>query len=771
MNVGLSGSGRLSVPTIQPDASVIDHAIALATTGFLPIPLHKPLPDGTCTCRRTDCTWSEEDGGSQGKHPVERSWQKNQLRDAQSVRDAFQRLSFVPNLGIVLGEQQNGEYVLAVDFDDDDRALKLLDEYGELPPTATSRSKRGNRMLFVIPPDVPRDRLKNITGLGGAPGVDVKVKGGQIVVPPSIHPSGVSYSWVVPGTLADLPPAWALAILAKPERPEWIVDYTPQRLRDDKRASKRAEKYLEAAVLDEARLLSGVAKGGRNNALYTALCRLLPVAQGTGLATGHGYVVRELSSAARATGLSEPEVRTSVSSAEKWLQESGAVRMPHEVMGGHAPPGGHVSSSAPEPEPDDSPIQLIMDSGAPAKCATNVQRLLQQHDYWRGGPRLDLFGMRIHWPEPLPEVLARANRTRMGLVVEDAVHVQGWLLSQSFASKVKVGLDIVKAAILAAARDNSHDSLTDYVNGLPEWDGIPRLDKWLVTYLGAEDTRTNKWIGRSWLTACIARAIQPGCVGDAMLVMEGLEAVGKNRFVDVLFGGRPWVGTLGTYRIGKDREADRIAGACWVLHMDELTGLSHASKEAIKSWLTRPEDAYRIPYEAGITYAPRRCVAIGSTNEHEYLEDDQNRRFWPVRCGVGKDARFTFDWEGIERDRLQLLSEARVNFKAGVGWTIGRQHEAWDELVQKQGERVLQDPISEAVDDRIRQADGETQKNPKFTVTMNWIMDGLGVQPKDRDSKLERRIARAMRLLGWDRVVVWDGGKTCRSWVRKPTSK
>ena len=754
---------RLSVPVVPAEASVLDHAIAMAAAGFLPIALHRPLADNTCTCRRSDCTWTEQDGGSQGKHPVERSWQKNPLRNEQAARDAFQRYRFVPNLGMVLGEQQTGDYVIAVDFDDDDRALKLLEEYGELPATATSRSKRGNRMLFLIPPDVPKDRLKNVTGLGGQPGVDVKVKGGQIVIPPSLHPSGVNYAWVQTGAIADLPAGWSIALLSKPEPPSWIAEYTPQRLRDDKKAQKRAEKYLEAAVLDEARLLSTVVKGGRNTALHTSLCRLLPVAQGTSLAAGHGYVVRELSSAARATGLSDGEISTTVASAEKWLKESGAVRMPMEVMSGTTSVGLPMSPAIVEAPPaaGEPEIKLIMDGGSPAKCATNVQRLLQEHPYWNGGPRLDMFGMRIHWPDPLPEVLARANRTRAGLVTEDAVHVQGWLLSRPFIQRVKVGLDVVKAAILAAARDSYHDSLTDYVTGLPPWDFKPRLDRWLSTYLGAEDNNVNRWIGRSWLIACVARALQPGCVGDAMLVLEGLEAVGKNRMVDTLFGGRPWVGSLGSYRIGKDREADRIAGACWILHVDELTGMSHASKEAIKSWLTRSEDPYRIPYEAGITYAPRRCIAIGSTNEHEYLEDDQNRRYWPVKCGVGMGGRFVFDFERIELDRLQLLSEALVNYRAGATWTIGRKHEVWDSLVQKQGERVLQDPIVESVEAKVVALEGVSG-----VITMNTIMDGLSVAPKDRDSKLEKRIARALRSIGFRREVEWDGTKSRRSWKR-----
>ena len=746
---------RLSVPVVPAEAAVLDHAIAMASAGFLPIPVNVPLADGKCTCRKPECP-------SPGKHPVEKAWQRKQLKTEQEARDAFQGYKFTPNLGMVLGEQQSGDYVIAIDFDDDDRALKLLDEYGELPPTATSRSKRGNRMLFIVPPDVPRDRIKNITGLGGEPGVDVKVKGGQIVIPPSLHPSGVSYVWVQTGTLAELPTGWCIAILSKPEVPSWIAEYTPQRLRDDKKATRKMEKYLEAAVIDEARLLSMVTKGSRNTSLYTSLCRLLPVAQGTSLATAHTYVARELSSAALATGLPENEVRATVASAERWLKESGAVRMPMEVMSSALAVSPMSPTLAePSPEPGDVEIKLIMDGGSPAKCATNVQRLLQDHPYWNGGPKLDVFGMRIHWPDPLPPVLARANRTRAGIVTEDAVHVQGWLLSRPFIQRVKVGLDVCKAAILAASRDSYHDSLTDYVNALPAWDCQPRLDRWLTTYVGAQDNRVNKWIGRSWLIACIARALQPGCVGDAMLVLEGLEAVGKNRLVDTLFGGRPWVGSLGSYRIGKDREADRIAGACWILHVDELTGMSHASKEAIKSWLTRSEDPYRIPYEAGITYAPRRCIAIGSTNEHEYLEDDQNRRYWPVKCGVGMGGRFVFDFDRIERDRLQLLSEALVNYRAGATWTIGRKHEVWDDLVQNQGERVLQDPIMEAIEVRAAALEGLGT-----VVTMNAIMDGLSVAPKDRDSKLEKRVARSLRLLGWRRTIEWNGTRPYRSWKR-----
>ena len=391
------------------------------------------------------------------------------------------------------------------------------------------------------------------------------------------------------------------------------------------------EKYLEAAVIDEARLLSMVTKGSRNTSLYTSLCRLLPVAQGTSLATAHTYVARELSSAALATGLPENEVRATVASAERWLKESGAVRMPMEVMSGAlavspmSPP-----LVEPSPVPGDVEIKLIMDGGNPAKCAENVARLLLAHPDWSGGPKLDTFTDTIVWPTPTPKPLASLQRLTAALIDDDETALQGWLLARPFIQRVKVGVDTVGMGVRLAARRKTMDRLTDRVTSLPAWDGKPRLTKWLHTLAGAKDTKIHELFGRRWLISCIARALEPGCVADGAIVLEGTQGIGKNRLVTSIFGDAPWVQSIGAYKVGHDIEADRIAGSAWVVHDDEMS-VRRSEIDALKAWISRREDTYRPPYGRNLVTRPRRAVLICSTNRKQYLEDERNRRFWPSR--------------------------------------------------------------------------------------------------------------------------------------------
>ena len=83
-------------------------------------------------------------------------------------------------------------------------------------------------------------------------------------------------------------------------------------------------------------------------------------------------------------------------------------------------------------------------------------------------------------------------------------------------------------------------------------------------------------------------------------------------------------------------------------------------QEAIKSYLTRLNDRYRMPFDKRVTGHPRQCVFIGTTNKEQFLTDKTgNRRFYPVK--VYQSGYDLFDHEDeIKAYIRQCWAEAKA---------------------------------------------------------------------------------------------------------------
>ena len=90
-------------------------------------------------------------------------------------------------------------------------------------------------------------------------------------------------------------------------------------------------------------------------------------------------------------------------------------------------------------------------------------------------------------------------------------------------------------AIMQLCLDNKFDPILDYLDALT-WDGTPRLDRWLVTYAGAEDTELNREFGLIALVAAVRRARQPGIKFDPIIVLEGSMGTNKSKAIETLAG-------------------------------------------------------------------------------------------------------------------------------------------------------------------------------------------------------------------------------------------
>jgi len=79
--------------------------------------------------------------------------------------------------------------------------------------------------------------------------------------------------------------------------------------------------------------------------------------------------------------------------------------------------------------------------------------------------------------------------------------------------------DTVSIAVRTLANHHRFHPVRDYLDGL-SWDGVSRIDNWLVRYGGAEDTPYTQAVGALTLTAAVRRVRKPGCKFDELLVLE-----------------------------------------------------------------------------------------------------------------------------------------------------------------------------------------------------------------------------------------------------------
>jgi predicted P-loop ATPase len=297
------------------------------------------------------------------------------------------------------------------------------------------------------------------------------------------------------------------------------------------------------------------------------------------------------------------------------------------------------------------------DKGCVRPLLSNLILFLRHHQKWKGVLAFNEFNNQVvivkrpPWGEEPPEAPwtdHHESLTRVWLQREDINAAQG----------------DVGRAVQAAARANPFHPVRDYFEALT-WDGTPRLDTWLVTYLHAGDTPYARAVGPRFLTSSVARIYKPGAKVDHSLVLEGLQGKQKSEALRTLAIKDEWFTDRLSHIGGKDAIME-TAGVLLV-EIAEMDALKRASSSASKGFLTRRHDRFRPPYGKHTINLPRQCVFAGTINPPVggYLTDPTGaRRFWPVLC------HGMIDREGIERDRDQLWAEAVVRFKARTKWWL-----------------------------------------------------------------------------------------------------
>ncbi|RUU88911.1 hypothetical protein EOB59_20660 [Mesorhizobium sp. M7A.F.Ca.MR.176.00.0.0] len=338
---------------------------------------------------------------------------------------------------------------------------------------------------------------------------------------------------------------------------------------------------------------------------------------------------------------------------------------------------------------------------------------------------------------------------QQGEISDDACAMLRAAIIESFGFDPKA--ENVRDAVTQLCLEHTFHPIRQMLDALT-WDGVPRIDGWLSTYMRADDTPLNRAIGRIMLIAAVRRVREPGVKFDTIVILEGKQGTGKSTALRILAGpGNHSDNEL----LALDTKAQMEAmEGVWIYELSEMSGLNKGEVERMKAFASRDVDRARMSYGRFSEARGRQTIFVGTTNEHKYLKDRTgNRRFLPVRTGV-------IDLEALRRDRDQLWAEA-ARLEA-QDESIVLPKELWAVAAAEQEERLEDDPWLE----RLATVRGRAVGEEVRVHTGDLLGEVLKIDVERQHNGHAKRLAALMRSLGWEDGKFKVAGKTLRGFHR-----
>ena len=249
----------------------------------------------------------------------------------------------------------------------------------------------------------------------------------------------------------------------------------------------------------------------------------------------------------------------------------------------------------------------------PKACLENIHRLLTDQKRWR-----------FAFNEMGGVVMCNDARLTGPTITE----ITRWCHTRA----VMVGSQAVAEVVTELADAHRVHPVRDYLDGLPGT--ATSASRWLITYLGAQDTPYTRAIGRKWLISAVARAMKPGCQGRpharARRTPGHPEKLGARARSAMTTPGFSRTCATSTARTPSCSSAANGSSKS-----PNFKASSGAENARLKAFLSTRLDNYRPPYARVGQDFPRSVVFAGTVNEDEYLKDPTGgRRFWCFQCGT-----------------------------------------------------------------------------------------------------------------------------------------
>lgn len=714
----------------------LDAALGYAARGWRVLPLHWPTSAETCSCQELagakTCTHI-------GKHPLTRNGVRAATTDEARIRAWWKRFPRA-NVAIATGAGPRGGLVV-LDVDPrhlGDESLDLLtDVHGRLPDTVQSCTGGGGlHYLFAYDP-VAVGRVPCSQGKLGV-GVDVCGDDGYIVAPPSVHQCGRTYGWELASepddvTLAEVP-AWLLALARGAARVEGArgrrgggrldgEDAIPEGQRNTELV--RVAGSLRARGLDRAELGASLAEVNRLRCVPPLDAReVAEIAESVcrypaGLSPE--YEARAKETEGRAVQAERTGGRYDHKADPAWWASQGTPSAAPRGAGGvPVVPSAPSSARVEEEEEGDWEGLLARNKRAVSNTFRNVCLIFRHDPAFKGRLRYNAMSL---YPEFDGAQLRDADTGRFR---EDIEREHGF----------SPGVESLEMALRVVSEERSYHPVREYLAGL-EWDGVPRIAGLLRDVLGATDTSSGL-LGRAlryFFVSAVARAFDPGCKVDLVLILKGPQGARKSSFLSALAGA--WFSD--SHMDITSRDGKLQVHSAWIHEWPEIEAIFRRShNDDMKGFIASATDNFRKPYGRNNEFVRRSSIFAGTTNQEVFLTDPTgNRRFVVIEV-TGE-----IPIEQVRAMRDQLWAEAVAAYQDGERFYFDKAEESEKEGLLEQYQQT--DPWEHEVTLHL-------VRTRAASVIINDVLTGaLKLEKKDLSDFAQKRVGAILRRLGWKR--------------------